>query len=345
MKNQKNRTMIRKFVSGAKTSETHVWEEVDETGKTRRYCRGYASTFGTLDTDGEIIGRTAWDETIASGRPVRFIRGHNHSGGACGVFKSFEITEKGLYFVAEIIGTAEGKDLFIELEAGALDSFSVGFYVAEKRLRTAAELKAEGVNTAGYADDAEIVEFTKAELFEVSAVLFPANAGATIGAKMSNRKRGKTGAGAIRRPQATKAELAPGAWVSWHYEDGDLAFGVVAEVMASDVTLDDGDVMELVEGDPLLRIDVMNVSADGGYEAAGESVYAYASQVTPAEEPTAGSDDDEADKAAKAAKAEGDLAGFLSGLRDLCTSLLGDAAELEAAKAGETLDSILKRLR
>lgn len=336
----KSRTMVRKFISTPEAAETHVWEEVGDDGKTRQYCRGYASTFGVIDTDGEIIGRSAFDHVVDGGARVRFIRGHNHSGGAVGVFESFEITDKGLYFVARIIPTTEGKDLFIELESGALDSFSVGFYVAESRKRKASELKAEGVDTTGFSDDAEIVEFTKADLFEISAVLFPANAGATIGAKMSRKKNAPP---AIRRPQRAKAEMAPGSWVSWHYEDGDLAYGIVREIMDDDVTLDNGDVLEVVEGDPVLRINVVEVSASGAWTETEEHIFAYASQVTAATEPEA---DDPEDGAEKSKAVSADLGDFLSGLRGLCDRLLtGDAPETESAKSDDTIDSILSRLR
>lgn len=259
----------------------------DEDGRERMLVKGYASTFDRVDRHGEIIGRDAWARVPADGKGVRFIHGHDHGGEAIGVFRRFEVTEKGLYFEGEILPTTLGKDLFIQIEAGALDTFSVGFNPRKTRKVKAADLRKSGVIVPEtMPDETEILEYVDADLLEVSTVLFPANDGARVGVKMMRSK-----SEGVKKPSALakrKDSAAVGSFVRWVYLDGEPGFGKVVEVIADqDVESEDGDNLEAIEGDPIYKIEVYDVESDGGeYEATGIYAYAYRSQVAPAEEPS-----------------------------------------------------------
>lgn len=268
-----------------------TWRTKDAEGVERMHVRGYASTFDRVDRHGEIIGKSCWDSVPKDGAGVRFIHGHDSNGQAIGVFRSFEVTDKGLYFEAEILPTALGKDLFIQLEARALDTFSVGFIPKAKREVQAVELRGRGVNVpSSIKDDSNVTEYTDAELLEVSTVLFPSNDGAKIGAKSAEKEEKPK---FVKRPKALiarKNAAAVDTGVTWAYDDGEVGFGIVVEVHTGEtVTSVDGDEFVEVDGDPVYKIHVYETNNGETYFPSSPAmhVYAYRSQVSPAEFPLA----------------------------------------------------------
>lgn len=287
----KNRaTIATRGFAGLAPDQPPTWRTKDAEGVERMHVRGYASTFDRVDKHGEVIGADCWKDVPADGSGVRFIHGHNQEGQAIGIFRLFEVTEKGLYFEAEMLPTTLGRDLFIQLEAGALDTFSVGFVVKGRREVRAASLRQRGVLVPDHIeDDALVVEYTAAELLEVSTVLFPSNDGARTGVKKMPSKKQKS----IKRPRALTALKdagAVGSGVTWAYDDGEPGFGIVDEVFTDqEVVSDDGDTFEAVEGDPIYKIHVYETDDGELYYPTEPAVhvYAYRSQVSPAEFPIA----------------------------------------------------------
>lgn len=131
------------------------------------YISGYASTFGNIDTYGDIVEETAFDNVIDL-----FNRGerhivllHNHySSQSIGVVTELRKDEKGLWFAGEIAtDLTDGKQTAIRITRGIIKAVSIGYY-----------LKDFFIDKEGHWHLSEI------DLFEISPVALPANDQAII---------------------------------------------------------------------------------------------------------------------------------------------------------------------
>ena len=131
------------------------------------YISGYASTFGNIDTYGDIVEPTAFDEVIDL-----FNRGdrhlvllHNHySNQSIGVVTELRKDAKGLWFAGEIAtDITDGEQTAKRIARGIIKAVSIGYY-----------LRDFFVDKDGY------YHLTDIDLFEISAVALPANDKAII---------------------------------------------------------------------------------------------------------------------------------------------------------------------
>lgn len=123
---------------------------------------GYVSTFGNVDHGGDVIARGAFDDTLQSGRKVRFLFGHD-SRQILGTAKSLRADEKGLFGEFQISKTALGADVHTLLKDDAIDSFSIGYIPQDFEY-----------------DDQNVRVLKDIELLEVSLVAIPMNDQATV---------------------------------------------------------------------------------------------------------------------------------------------------------------------
>lgn len=99
---------------------------VDVDVKSRKVS-GYLSSFDTVDSDGDIFQKTAYDKTIAERKDqIFFLQQHDWSR-PLGKFDELKADDTGLYFVGNVINTTYGEDQLKLYEAGVVAQHSVGF--------------------------------------------------------------------------------------------------------------------------------------------------------------------------------------------------------------------------
>lgn len=149
-----------------------VKEVKSEDGTKERIIEGYASTFGDVDSYGDVVQPGAFVKTLDEknrGRKVKFLYQHN-SYEPIGVPLEIREDAKGLYFKAQFADTMRADDAYKLAKMGALDGFSIGY----RTIKSAD-------NDHGGRDLLEV------DLGEVSLVTFEAN----VGAKVSSVKSAK----------------------------------------------------------------------------------------------------------------------------------------------------------
>lgn len=99
----------------AKQLEADVWE-----------VSGYVSTFGNIDNGGDIVLPGAFNDTLASGRKVKFLWAHNDEK-VLGPPLQLHVDDHGLFAVGRISRTVLGADIHTLLLDGAVDSWSIGY--------------------------------------------------------------------------------------------------------------------------------------------------------------------------------------------------------------------------
>jgi HK97 family phage prohead protease len=131
---------------------------------------GYASTFGNVDRDGDVIEKGAFTKSIKKfktrNQKIPMLSGHSMDK-LIGGFDPSKLKEddKGLYVVGEIdLDTQEGRENYSLLKKGFLDSFSVGFNASS--------------NDVHYKDG--VPHFTNLDLLEISTAPIPANQEAMV---------------------------------------------------------------------------------------------------------------------------------------------------------------------
>ena len=130
-----------------------------------RTFEGYASTFGNIDTDGDVIEPGAYSKSIQERFPANKIKvlwQHNEPIG-----KPLEMREdsRGLHVVAKISETPRGDEAITLARDGVIDTMSVGFVIPAGKSDI---------------DDRGVRHIREAKLFEFSLVTFPANEQAVI---------------------------------------------------------------------------------------------------------------------------------------------------------------------
>ena len=127
---------------------------------------GYASAFNTITSYGQQFMPGAFSDAVANFKKIKVLFNHNWDA-IVGVPLEMREDANGLFVKTQLLTrTPKGKEMYELVKAGALDAFSIGFYVDE-----AADEIIDG-NT--------IRKITKATVMEYSLVTFPANQGAVV---------------------------------------------------------------------------------------------------------------------------------------------------------------------
>lgn len=137
-------------------------------GDTGRFA-GYASVFGNVDADGDIVLRGAFESTLRThGKPKMFF---NHDWDAIPVGKWLKTTEDdhGLLVEGELTpGLSAAADVRAAMKHGTLDGLSVGGLVK--------------IDDTEQMQDGKRIIRRWTRLIEISPVVFPANDAARIDA-------------------------------------------------------------------------------------------------------------------------------------------------------------------
>lgn len=134
------------------------------------YIEGYASVFGNVDYDGEVIEKGAFTKTLLEGLPSRRIKlvdFHNawlDSDYIIGVVEEANEDEHGLWFKARFSSVQRAQDVRTKIKEGILEALSIGYEVVKDR----------------FDREAGIRYLTELKLFEISVVSWGANPLATI---------------------------------------------------------------------------------------------------------------------------------------------------------------------
>lgn len=147
---------------------------------------GYAAVFDkwseNLGGFREIIRKGAFKNSLEEGADVRALVGHDTAriiGRASAQTLSIEEDDTGLRVEIDLPNTTEGRDLAESVRRGDIDGMSFGFNVTSDRWTFSDD---------GEPDERELLGI---ELFEVSAVTFPAYPDTTLAKRSLERARPK----------------------------------------------------------------------------------------------------------------------------------------------------------
>lgn len=123
---------------------------------------GYASVYGNVDLDNEVVDRGAFTKTISErGARVKLLLQHD-TNRPIGIGRVAD-TEVGLKVYGKLaLSTDDGRNAYGLMREGVLDQFSIGFEVVKSK-------------RAG-----KVLHLTELKLWEVSLVTFPANPAAMV---------------------------------------------------------------------------------------------------------------------------------------------------------------------
>jgi HK97 family phage prohead protease len=137
---------------------------------------GYASTFGNVDSAGDIIAPGAFARTLASwnakGQPVPVLWQHD-AYEPIGATVSISEDERGLRVKAQLVlDVQQAREALALAKARVLGGMSIGFSVPA--------VAADGKDAVDYDEGLRARVFREVRLWEYSLVTFPANEQATI---------------------------------------------------------------------------------------------------------------------------------------------------------------------
>lgn len=144
---------------------------------------GYASAYDTMTAYGQKFNKGAFAETLQ--RPLKQIKVlFNHNWDQIvGVPLELREDSNGLYTKTQLLTrTQKGAEMYELAKAGALDAFSIGFFIDESTEETI--------------DGMPVISINKATVMEYSLVTFGANPGAVI-----------TGVNSLPKPDDEAGEL------------------------------------------------------------------------------------------------------------------------------------------
>jgi len=136
-----------------------------DAAKETGFFTGYASTFNTVDSYDDVIEPGAFKETIAdAGGALPMLWAHD-ADEVIGVFRSMREDAKGLKVRGELaLAVRRGAEAYALLKSGAIKAPSIGFTIP----------------TGGSRHDGSVRRISRVKLWEISLVLWPANAEAAI---------------------------------------------------------------------------------------------------------------------------------------------------------------------
>lgn len=243
-----------------------AWEEEGV-----KHIRGYASVFNVVDAHGDVVVKGAFsnslDPEVRKERnlgPVRFLMQHRHDGDPIGSITKLEETEKGLYFEASFLDTPLGQQAYKEVSTGARDTFSIGYHIVSEKQISKQEAKKQGYAVSSWHGDT-VNLVTEVNLCEISPVLFASNSHARVGVKQY-------------MPTLKVKQTFVDRTVTFE-DDGDIIRAVVVEEFIDQEVETEAGTLDPIEGDPILKLDILVVNDEGVEEQSGEIVYAYASSV------------------------------------------------------------------
>lgn len=165
---EQQKNMLRKSIE----FEVRKAEKIDSDGVPIGVIEGYASTFGNIDRQNDVILEGAFDATIADhqqrNRPIRMLYQHMFSD-LIGGFPAdmVQIDAKGLLVVGHInLATARGQESYALAQQGVLSDMSIGFKIDQS------DIVASGSDY--------VRQIKQISLFEISLVGEPANPQAQI---------------------------------------------------------------------------------------------------------------------------------------------------------------------
>jgi len=128
---------------------------------------GYASVFGGIDSYGDTIEPTAYDNIISEGqKPLMFYQ-HDRWGVPIGRWEELSVDSKGLKVKGRLnLELKEAQDVYSALKFGSLDGMSIGFRLRDRDYEY---------------DDNDVCHIKNiSELLEISIVNFPADKSARV---------------------------------------------------------------------------------------------------------------------------------------------------------------------
>lgn len=100
-------------------------KSLDEGG----YFEGYASVFGVQDSDGDVIVKGAFTNTLGTGKKPKMLWQHD-TREIIGKWTELSEDDNGLWVKGSLImETQRGREAYALLKAGVLDAMSVGFNI------------------------------------------------------------------------------------------------------------------------------------------------------------------------------------------------------------------------
>lgn len=128
---------------------------------------GYASVFGGVDSYGDTIEPTAYDNVISEGqKPLMFYQ-HDRWGVPIGKWEELSVDSKGLKVKGRLnLELKEAQDVYSALKFGSLNGMSIGFRLRDRDYEY---------------DDNDVCHIKNiSELLEISIVNFPADKSARV---------------------------------------------------------------------------------------------------------------------------------------------------------------------
>jgi uncharacterized protein len=125
---------------------------------------GYASVFGLVDSDGDVIAKGAFRRAVSEPSRIKMLWQHD-ARAVIGKWVAVEEDDTGLLVKGELILEIEqAREAYALMRAGAIDEMSVGFSVVEA--------------TKSASNSGRV--FTDVDLWEISLVTWAANPAAKI---------------------------------------------------------------------------------------------------------------------------------------------------------------------
>ena len=140
---------------------------IKETDDDSRIIKGYASVFGNLDSDSDVIKKGAFNRSIKEWGPegqdrIKLVAQHDISRPVARI-TTLKEDSNGLYMEAKFGTHRDGQDYYAMAKDGIINEFSVGFQAIEK----------DDNEKGGY-------DITNIKLYEVSMVTIAANDEAVV---------------------------------------------------------------------------------------------------------------------------------------------------------------------
>ncbi len=148
---------------------------------------GYASVFGNLDSQKEIVAKGAFEKSLSSlrqkGQAPAMLWMHDPTM-PIGMWVAMAEDENGLVVQGRLaLSTQKGREAYELLKMKAITGLSIGYRVVSSRIDNKRRARV----------------LTEVDLFEISLVTFPANDAARISSVKAPRKTTKRKKGAVNK--------------------------------------------------------------------------------------------------------------------------------------------------